>query len=368
LKAAVLHAKRDLRYEDYPDPVLKEGEVLIRVRAAGICGSDLPRVLGDGAHFFPVVLGHEFSGEVAAIAGGADTALRVGDKVTAAPLKPCHACEDCARGWYSLCKRYSFIGSREQGAFAEYVAAPAGNVVRLPDNADFVAAALIEPMTVALHGFSLLGAGGGTVAGDGADVGDGTAAARSGIAGQDVAIVGCGTIGILAILCARQLGARRVAALDISPERLSLARKMGADAVYLSDDAEQGEYAYANVGAGYSRVMETAGAEEAVTTCLAIAANRGRVMLVGTPTRDVCFTVKEFETLNRKELYMGGSWMSYSAPFPGGEWLEAARLLGGGEIDVGGLIDACVPLSDAAAQFNRYLTPGDVKGKIILLP
>jgi len=365
LKAAVLHAKRDLRYEDYPDPVLKEGELLIRVRAAGICGSDLPRVLGDGAHFFPVVLGHEFSGEVAEIAPGVDTALRVGDRVTAAPLKPCHACQDCARGWYSLCKRYSFIGSREQGAFAEYVAVPARNAVKLPGRADFTASALIEPMTVALHGFALLGVeGAGDAAGNGAARGD----INGCDAGFDVAVVGCGTIGILAILCARKLGARRIAALDISQERLQLALAIGADATYRSDDPEQVAQAFAEVGAGYPCVMETAGAEAAVKTCLAIAANRARVMLVGTPTRDVSFSVKEFETLNRKELFVGGSWMSYSAPFPGEEWRTAARMLGDGGIDARALIDAQVPLSEAAAQFDRYLTPGDVKGKIILMP
>ena len=351
MKAAVLHAKRDLRYEEYPDPVLKEGELLIRVRAAGICGSDLPRVLGDGAHFFPVVLGHEFSGEVAAMGPGVDTALKMGDRVTAAPLKPCHACEDCARGWYSLCKKYSFIGSREQGAFAEYVAVSARNAVKLPSDADFAASALIEPMTVALHGYALLGIGAECCVND-----------------FDVAIVGCGTIGILAIMCARKLGARHVAALDIAPERLALAQVMGADRVYRADDDEQVAAAFAESGAGFPYVMETAGAQSAVKTCLAIAANRAKLMLVGTPTQDVAFSVKEFETLNRKELFMGGSWMSYSAPFPGEEWRAAARMLGDGAIKTRALIDAQVPLAEAAAQFNRYLSPGDVKGKIILMP
>ena len=119
MKAAVLHAKDDLRYEEYPTPQVEKGKVLVKVKATGICGSDIPRVLGDAAHYYPIVLGHEFSGEVVETGEGV-TSVKVGDRVAGVPLLPCHQCEDCQRGSYSQCKNYSFIGSRIQGSFAEY--------------------------------------------------------------------------------------------------------------------------------------------------------------------------------------------------------------------------------------------------------
>ena len=129
MKASVLFGNRDLRYTDWQDPVCGEDQVRIRVRATGICGSDVPRVLHNGAHFYPIVLGHEFSGDMAEV-GANVKGVSVGDTVTAAPLVPCGHCEDCQKGNFSLCKHYSFIGSREQGSFADYVVVPAANVVK----------------------------------------------------------------------------------------------------------------------------------------------------------------------------------------------------------------------------------------------
>jgi len=112
MKAAVLMGDRDIRYQDFPTPETMPDTVKVKVRASGICGSDVPRVLHKGAHFYPVVLGHEFAGDVVEIGGGV-CGFAVGDRVSAAPLKPCMACADCLRGDYAQCKDYSFIGSRE---------------------------------------------------------------------------------------------------------------------------------------------------------------------------------------------------------------------------------------------------------------
>jgi L-iditol 2-dehydrogenase len=207
MKAAVLHANEDLRYEEYPTPKPNEDEVLIRVRATGICGSDIPRVLSHGAHFFPIVLGHEFSGDV--VETGANvTTVKVGDRVTAAPLLPCHACEDCQRGDYSQCKHYSFIGSRVQGSFAQYVKAPARNVVKFGEAVSYEQGAMFEPSTVALHGLLRVPYRGG----------------------EDVAVLGGGTIGLFTAQWARIFGARSVTVFDIDDERLALAKRLGADA------------------------------------------------------------------------------------------------------------------------------------------
>ena len=121
--AGVVHAPFDIRYEEMPTPLPKENEVRVKVKYTGICGSDVPRVNGNACHFFPNVLGHEFSGIVDMI-GSRVTSVKPGDRVAGIPLVPCMECEDCRNGNYSLCKHYSFIGSRQQGSFAEYVTVP----------------------------------------------------------------------------------------------------------------------------------------------------------------------------------------------------------------------------------------------------
>ena len=117
MKAGVVHAREDIRYEDIEKPKAEAGKVVVKVKYTGICGSDIPRVNGDACHYFPNVLGHEFSGVVDEIGEGV-TSVKVGDRVAGIPLVPCMKCEDCQKGNYSLCKHYSFIGSREFGRFA----------------------------------------------------------------------------------------------------------------------------------------------------------------------------------------------------------------------------------------------------------
>ena len=137
MKAAVVVANEDVQYQEVEEPQVTPGHVKIKVRYSGICGSDIPRVLNHGVHFYPIVLGHEFS---------------VGDRVSGAPLLPCMKCDDCQKGNFSLCKHYSFIGSREQGANSDYVVVPEQNAVPFADNVPYEQGAMFEPATVAIHG------------------------------------------------------------------------------------------------------------------------------------------------------------------------------------------------------------------------
>ena len=344
MKAAVLYAKGDLRYADIPTSEPAQGELLVRVRAAGICGSDIPRVLGDGAHFFPIVLGHEFCGEVAEVGAGVD-GFAIGDRVAGAPLLPCFRCEACQRGDYALCGAYSFIGSRQNGAFAEYAALPARNAVKLAPSVSFHQGAMIEPSTVALHALRHIGFRGGS----------------------RVAVVGCGTIGQFAGQWARLLGARHVAAFDIGDEQLSLAKDLFADEIYRSDARDCIQRA--TESGEYDCVLDAVGGEATLKLSLALAGSHATVCLIGTPTRDVTLTIKDVERINRRELWLTGSWMSYSAPFPGEEWAWTAQRFADGSLRydprmVGGIY----PLSEAAQAFARYRQPGGVKGRILLEP
>lgn len=344
MKAAVLYGQRDIRYEEVETPAIREDEVLVRVKVTGICGSDVPRVLGNAAHFYPIVLGHEFSGEVVGVGSGVKS-VKVGDRVSGAPLLPCHGCVDCSRGHYSQCKNYSFIGSRSFGSWAEYVKLPAINAVKLPEGVDFVQGAFLEPATVALHGLFVMDFRGGC----------------------DVAIVGMGTIGLLTLQCARALGAKRIFAFDVDSKKLDIAREYGADiCINTGDENFRKKIGDFTAGRGFEMVVEAAGVEFTEKLCLEIAANKGTVMFIGTPSKPITLQPREFEYINRKELTVRGSWMSYSAPFPGREWELAAYYFEKGYIKVEKLIDRIIPLKDIADAFADLEIPGKVKGKILL--
>lgn len=346
MKAAVLYADNDLRYEEYPTPKAGAGEVRVRVMASGICGSDIPRVLHGGAHFYPIVLGHEFSGIIDQVGEGV-TGLSAGDTVTGAPLVPCMKCSDCQSGDFSLCRKYSFIGSRRQGSFAEYVVIPAQNAVKYDPAIPFVQAAFFEPSTVALHGLLHSGYAGG----------------------EYVAVIGGGTIGLFTAQWAKILGAKKVVVFDIVPERLDLALRLGADYAINTLEHDFMEQAMSICqGAGYREVYETAGSPETIKIGFRLAANKANLCCIGTPHRDVSFSPALWELMNRREFRLTGSWMSYSAPFPGREWELTAHFFSTGQLRFDPeLIYRTYPLSHAAEAFALFANPADVKGKVMLL-
>lgn len=345
MKAGVVHAKNDIRYEDIEKPAAEPGKVVIKVKYTGICGSDVPRVNADACHFFPNVLGHEFSGTVEEVGEGV-TSLKAGDRVAGVPLVPCMKCPDCQKGNYSLCKHYSFIGSRQFGSFAEYVSVPEKNAVKFEDEVSFEKGAFFEPATVALHGLRRLDYKGG----------------------KNVAILGCGTIGILTAQWAKIFGAKSVTVFDILDERLDLATRMGAD--YVVNSSKEGYMDQVNEitgGNGFDYIYETAGNTVTMKMAFELAANKAGVCFIGTPTRELSFSVKEWENINRKEFTLTGSWMSYSAPFPGDEWELTAHYFKTGELKFDeSFIYKKIPLSQIDTAFEMYKTPGLVKGKILI--
>ncbi|MBU3874575.1 galactitol-1-phosphate 5-dehydrogenase [Faecalicatena sp. AGMB00832] len=345
MKAGVVHAKDDIRYEECEKPMPKKGQVLIKVKYTGICGSDVPRVNGDACHFFPNVLGHEFSGVVEAVGEGV-TRVAPGDRVAGVPLVPCMECEDCQKGDYSLCRHYRFIGSREFGSFAEYVVVPERNAVPFEEQVSFEQGAFFEPATVALHGLKRVPYEGG----------------------RTVAVLGGGTIGMFVMQWAKIFGAKKVVVFDIAKERLELGARLGATAGINTQEPDFMEQAFALTdGKGFDYVYETAGNTVTMKMAFELAANKAGVCFVGTPTKDLSFSVKEWENMNRKEFTLTGSWMSYSAPFPGEEWELTAHYFRTGELKFDeSFIFRKMPLSKIADAFEMYKTPGNVKGKILI--
>lgn len=330
--AAVLHAPGDLRIQDDFIPAAKPGEALIRVKYVGVCGSDLDRVMKTGTYSFPLVPGHEFSGEILSLPEGTTVPFRPGDRVIAAPIIPCRTCRACENGHYGLCNGYDYIGSRRNGAMAEQVYAPVENLLPLPDAVSFREGAMIEPASVTLHGMML---------------------ARV-AAGDRVCVLGCGTIGLLAIQFAKIQGAGLVIASDIDPAKLELAGRLGADVLVnpLADKLDAVVLDHTE-GEGCELVVETVGTPQTQQVMPLYAKSRGRILLLGTAHKDVVLTPAIYERIVRKELTLSGSWNSFSTPFPGVEWRTCLDYVAAGRLNLKDMISHVVPLAEAPSVIAR---------------
>jgi len=327
VKALVVTDVAAMELQEVAVPSPRKGEVLVKVAYVGVCGSDLPRYFDGGVHQFPQVLGHEFSGTIVEVGEGVQ--IKKGTRVTVAPLVPCNTCEQCCSGCPQLCLNYSFIGSRQQGAMAEYVIAPIENCLVVPKELPLKIAATIEPLTVAIHGIERIR----TKAGD------------------KTLVLGAGTIGLMTILALRARGVGEITVVDLNNQKLALAKRIGADVILNPLSTDLDEHFKKNGLA--SVVFETAGNHITQVQSIKYAARRARVVFVGTCTHPVNFAAEEFELILRRELELTGSWMSYSAPFPGFEWYAALRYLVSGEIDTSPLITGIYPLEAQAEPFEK---------------
>ena len=330
MKSVVIHAEGDVRVEERPIPHLQTDEdVLVKVVSSGLCGSDIPRIFNRGAHYYPITLGHEFSGYVESYGAGV-TDLQPGDAVACVPLLPCFHCPQCERGYFSLCKQYQFVGSRSEGGNAEYVVVKRANLFRLPSDMPIEDGAFIEPITVGLHAFHL----------------------AQGCEGKNVIIVGA--------------GAKSITAIDINPQKLALAKELGATYVFNSREMSATEIHSDLENVQFDQlILETAGTPQTVTLSIEIAGPRAQLALVGTLHHDLALASGVFGQILRKELTIFGSWMNYSSPWPGEEWVTAARLLTEKRLQLEPLI-AHSGDAESFASAVKSLNGAPMQGKILL--
>lgn len=348
MKAAVVIGYNDIRYSDVPDPQILSGHIKVAVKYCGICGSDVPRVLKGACHSYPQILGHEFSGVVIEVANDVRT-VKVGDHVVGVPLVPCMECEDCRKGNFSLCKNYSFIGSRQQGAMAQYIVLHERNVVKIDKNIPLEFASLFEPATVALHALLITNYKPNPI--------------------DKVCVIGAGVIALFTLQWCKILGAKDVTVIGRSYDGLDLAKKFGATQVISTLD-EDYLHQIDNIteNKGFNYIFDAAGTNKTIPLTLQIASSKARICYVGTPTDRIEFDVKQWELLNRKELYLTGSWMSYSAPWPGKEWeLTALNMANNTLVLNHDLIHVCRPLNQVEDVFKLFNNVNSrISGRIIL--
>ncbi|MFW5980691.1 MAG: galactitol-1-phosphate 5-dehydrogenase [Halanaerobiaceae bacterium] len=324
MKACVFYDIGDIRYEDIKKPDIKSNEVLVNVRASGICGSDILRVYKNGTYYYPSIPGHEFSGVVVE-KGKEVKKLEKGDRGAVIPLIPCGSCAFCKRGNYAQCNNYDYLGSRSNGGFAEYVAVPESNFLKIPENVTFKEAALVEPAAVALHALRRAEV----------DIGD------------VIAVLGAGPIGIILGKLASLRGTKKIMLTDIIQDKLDYAEKMGFTHIFNSGKGDPVEWVKNNTERnGADVVIEAAGVPETFAQSILMVRKNGRITIMGNPEKDVLLSQNTVSQILRKEINLKGTWNSRFSEYPCHEWKVIIDLLEDGKLDLKSLITHEVSFSE----------------------
>jgi L-iditol 2-dehydrogenase len=344
VKALVLTAPSQLEFTDFPAPIPADDEVLLRIHACGICGSDIHGWDGStGRRRPPLIMGHEAAGEIVAIGPHVER-WRPGDRVTFDSTISCGACPYCARGEVNLCDHRRVVGVapaeyRQHGAFAEFLAVPARILYALPAGLSYQQAAMVEPVSIAIH-----------------------AVQRVRLAPNATAVVvGAGMIGLFVIQALRWAGATRIIAVDLADNRLALARELGATDTLRSDRCDVPvEVARLTGGHGVDIALEVVGVSATLNLALASVRRGGSVVLVGNLAAKTDFPLQSVVT---RELTLHGTCAS------AGEYPLCLDLIARGVIRVEPMISAVAPLADGAAWFKKLSAPGGAQTmKVILTP
>ena len=343
MKALLYTEPYTLEYTDVPDPTIGDDDVLIRVKACGICGSDVQGYTGKtGRRLPPLIMGHEAAGVVAQT-GKNVTGLTEGDRVCFDSTVYCNQCPACRQGLLNRCAKRQVLGVsvpefKRHGALAEYVAVPHWIVSKLPEAMSFIQAALLEPASIGAH-----------------------AANRTPITDQDIVLViGAGTIGLFILQAARLCGAKRIIACDINDFRLDLAQRIGADECINSQKSDPLRIVRERTdGLGVAVAFEAVGFPETFQLAIAAIKTGGTLVAVGNVTKEMTFNLQE---LVSRELTFTGSYAS------SGEFKTCIDLIASGRINVEPLVSAVLPLAEGPVAFARLLKAEENLLKIVLEP
>lgn len=314
MKAYVLHGINDIRYENAEIPVPGKDEVLVRVAAAGICGSDIPRIFNTGAHVHPIIPGHEFSGTVEKTGDEKDGAL-IGKRVGVFPLIPCKKCPECQRKQYEMCRNYNYLGSRSDGGFAEYAKVPVWNLLELPNEVSFETAAMLEPLAVATHAVRGL-------------------LSDSAKKDEPILVWGIGTIGLMLVAILKAEGYTNVSCVGSKKyQRKTAVEKIGLEKTNVFDSKDEDEKILEKTaGRGFSYVFECVGKSGTFEKAIEYAAPSGKVMLVGNPYSDMTLKRDVYWKILRNQLIVKGTWNSSYTHDEDDDWHYVLNLLAKGKL------------------------------------
>ncbi len=343
MQALILENLKDLQLRDVPEPQLAPEDVLIHVKACGICGSDIHGYDGStGRRIPPIIMGHEAAGIIAKVGTGVHS-FKIGDRVTFDSTVSCGHCRFCSSGDVNLCDNRQVLGVscgdyRRNGAFAEYVAVPQHILYSLPDSFAYEKAALIEAVSIAVHAAKI------------------TAIQP----GSSAVVIGAGMIGLLAVQAFRIFGCTQIFAVDLEENKLTMARQLGADKTFLATDPNLlDKLKAATGGQGPDIAVEVVGAQKSILTAINSVRRGGTVTLIGNLAPSVEIPLQVVVT---RQLRLLGSCAS------AGEYRECIDLMESGAINVDPLISAVAPLSEGAEWFSRLYAREPGLMKVILQP
>jgi len=349
MKAAVWYGKKDVRVMNVPEPSNpKEGWVKIKVQWCGICGSDLHEYLS-GPIFIPVntphplsgrqapiILGHEFSGDIVDIGPGVNN-IKIGDRVVSDACQVCWECDRCKEGKYNLCSKLAFTGLMTDGAFAEYVNVPAYTIYKIPKNMSYEVGALIEPLAVGVHAVS-----------------------NNMKEGNTVVVVGAGTIGLMTLMAAKAAGARKIYTIEKARARKEFAIKCGATEVLDPGEVDVVNKVHELTNGGADVVFECIGNDKTGPLAVELARSAGRIVIVGIFEKPSEF---HFNSLSFTEKELVGS-LAYN-----GDFGPSIDLVADGRIDIEPLITKKIDIDDIVEKgFEELVNRKDENIKIIVKP
>ena len=336
MKAYVLYGINDLRYEDRPAPVPCENEALIKVCAAGVCGSDIPRIYKNGAHVHPIIPGHEFAGIVEAVGNSKNENL-IGKRMGVFPLIPCQTCEQCREKKYEMCRQYNYLGSRCDGAFAEYVCVPIWNLIEIPDSVSFSEAAMLEPFSVAAHSMRAM---------------------MDGNTDRNIPILvwGAGTIGMMLVMLLKSDGFNNILCVASKKYQTQiLTDKIGIseDRIFEGTDKEKiKEWIREKTDLGAAIGYECVGKNETYSALIECIAPSGSIMLIGNPESDMTLSRGVYWKILRNQLTVKGTWNSSFTRDETDDWHYVLNKLSDKEIRAEILVSHSFTLEDLERAFE----------------
>lgn len=337
MKALVFHGDNDLRFEEVAIPEMADHETLVKVKAVGICGSDVHGYLGKtGRRTPPMIMGHEFSGVVEKT-GKAVTNVRAGDRVVVFPYSTCGRCPYCGREAVNQCPDKKFFGVfTVNGAMAQYLSVRSDLLFPLPGSTEFVHGALVEPLSVAARGV-----------------------AKADIHPEDtVTIIGAGTIGLMSLILARMKRPKSTVMVDIIDGRLHLARELGADLTFNSQQDDPVGFISQQLKGGTDIVIEAVGIEKTVQQSIQWAVRGGRVVIVGLSQRMMSLDMHE---IVNKEVKIEGSFL-----YDRREYREILKQLPALTPSLNRIVSLTAPLSEGVEMFKRLAKMEDNLLKVVL--
>jgi len=330
MKVLNLRAAGELVLEEQPAPKAKKEEVLVKIKASGICGSDIPRVMTKGTYHFPTIVGHEFAGQIVAVGSNIHTKYLF-KRATVFPLLPDFTCDMCEIEQYASCYNYNYFGSRCDGGFAEYIAVPFWNVVFADDNADYEELALAEPCAVGLHALR-------------------QSASKK---GETVAIFGAGPIGLMIAQWVDIYGGYPIL-IDIDQRKADFAVRFGFTDVFAGNSYDVIQFIKEKTnGTGADICIEGTGFAGALESCLYAVKHAGRVVALGNPADDMHLSHKTYWEILRKQITLLGAWNSgYEQRRKDNDWRMVIDCINKGKINLKGLITHRYKLDDGILPFK----------------